>query len=140
VIYSVAAGLWAVLWTDLIQFVIKMTAVIILAVYAVRAVGGIDVMRTKLVAHFGSETAALSVMPVSVTPEGIVAYAWMPLIALLVFLSVQWWAAWYPGAEPGGAGGQVSRHDVTGRGASSHYDGPAPSVPSGSLIRNDAPP
>src|SRR6266513_4566482 len=24
--------------------------------------------------------------------------------ALAVFLSVQWWAAWYPGAEPGGGG------------------------------------
>jgi len=34
-LYAVAAGLWAVLWTDLIQFVIKMTAVIILAVFAV---------------------------------------------------------------------------------------------------------
>ena len=31
VAYSVAAGLWAVLWTDLIQFVIKMSAVIVLA-------------------------------------------------------------------------------------------------------------
>src|ERR1019366_1833416 len=40
--YSVAAGMWAVLWTDLVQFVIKMSAVIILAIYAVRAVGGID--------------------------------------------------------------------------------------------------
>jgi SSS family solute:Na+ symporter len=104
VVYSVAAGLWAVLWTDLIQFIIKMSAVIILAVYAVNAVGGIQVMRTKLIEHFGSETAALSVMPVSVTPTGIHAYAWMPLLALTVFLSVQWWAAWYPGAEPGGGG------------------------------------
>src|SRR6266581_4626429 len=43
VVYSVAAGLWAVLWTDLIQFIIKMSAVIILAVYAVSAVGGIQV-------------------------------------------------------------------------------------------------
>src|SRR5436190_8880041 len=42
VVYSVAAGLWAVLWTDLIQFIIKMSAVIILAVYAVGAAGGID--------------------------------------------------------------------------------------------------
>ena len=33
--YSVAAGMWAVLWTDLIQFIVKMTAVIILAVFAV---------------------------------------------------------------------------------------------------------
>jgi Na+/proline symporter len=89
-------GLWAVLWTDLIQFVIKMSAVIILAVYVVQAVGGIDVMRTKLAEHFGSETAALSVLPVSVTPSGLEAYAWMPLMALMVFLSVQWWAAWYP--------------------------------------------
>ena len=28
----------------------------------------------------------------------------MPLTALSVFLFVQWWAAWYPGAEPGGGG------------------------------------
>src|SRR5437016_8506713 len=35
VAYSVAAGMWAVLWTDLVQFVIKMTAVIVLAVFAV---------------------------------------------------------------------------------------------------------
>ncbi len=105
VCYAVAAGLWAVLWTDLVQFVIKMTAVIVLAVFAVRAVGGIDVMRAKLTAHFGSETAALSVLPVSVGgPHGITAYAWMPLLALCTFLFVQWWAAWYPGAEPGGGG------------------------------------
>src|SRR5512146_2548707 len=66
VAYAVAAGMWAVLWTDLVQFVIKMSAVIILAVYSVRAVGGIDVMKVKLAAHFGSERAALSVLPVSV--------------------------------------------------------------------------
>src|SRR5919108_673183 len=56
---SVAAGMWAVLWTDLVQFVIKMSAVIILAVYAADAVGGIAAMKTKLVQHFGSEAAAL---------------------------------------------------------------------------------
>lgn len=105
VCYAVAAGLWAVLWTDLVQFVIKMTAVIVLAVFAVRAVGGIDVLRAKLTSHFGSETAALSVLPVSVSgPHGLSAYAWMPLLSLAVFLFVQWWAAWYPGAEPGGGG------------------------------------
>src|SRR3954465_6490431 len=38
--YSVAAGMWAVLWTDLVQFVIKMTAVIVLAIFAVKKVGG----------------------------------------------------------------------------------------------------
>src|SRR5256885_2143208 len=114
VLYAVAAGMWAVLWTDLVQFVIKMSAVIVLAVYSVRAVGGIEVMKTKLVEHFGTETAALSVLPVSVTSTGIVAYAWMPLLTLGVYLSVQWWAAWYPGAEPGG-GGYVAQRIFSAR-------------------------
>src|ERR1041384_1052179 len=80
VAYSVAAGMWAVLWTDLVQFVIKMTAVIVLAVYAVAAVGGIGALKSGLAAHFGSETAALSVMPVKVTSSGFAAYPWMPLM------------------------------------------------------------
>jgi Na+/proline symporter len=104
VAYSVAAGLWAVLWTDLIQFVIKMTAVIVLAIYAVNKVGGMDALISGVSQHFGSETAALSVLPVKWTPNGLEAYAWMPLLALGVFLSMQWWAAYYPGAEPGGGG------------------------------------
>ena len=104
VAYSAGAGMWAVLWTDLIQFVIKMTAVIILAVYAVQAVGGMGKLQAGLATKFGSANAAVSVLPVKVTPHGLEAYAWMPLLALAVFLSVQWWAAWYPGAEPGGGG------------------------------------
>jgi Na+/proline symporter len=28
----------------------------------------------------------------------------LPLSTLLVYLAVQWWAVWYPGAEPGGGG------------------------------------
>ena len=105
VAYSVAAGLWAVLWTDLIQFVIKMSAVIVLAIYSVKAVGGMDSLIAGVSKHFGSETAALSVLPLKVAPNGTLeAYAWMPLLALAVFLSMQWWAAYYPGAEPGGGG------------------------------------
>src|SRR3954462_13585031 len=104
VAYSTGAGKWAVLWTDLVQFVIKMSAVIILAVYAVRAVGGMDKMKAGLTAHYGSADAALSVLPIRWTDGGIAGYVWMPLLTLFVFLSVQWWAAWYPGAEPGGGG------------------------------------
>ena len=115
VAYSSAAGMWAVLWTDLVQFVIKMTAVIVLAVFAVKAVGGMGALKSGLAAHFGSETAALSVLPLSVSPNGgFMAYAWMPLLSLTVFLSVQWWAAWYPGAEPGG-GGYVAQRIFSAR-------------------------
>jgi Na+/proline symporter len=113
-LYAVAAGMWAVLWTDLVQFVIKMSAVIILAVYAVGAVGGITALKTGVAQHFGSEAAALSVLPVTVTGSGLQAYAWMPLLTLAVYLSVQWWAAWYPGAEPGG-GGYVAQRIFSAR-------------------------
>ena len=115
VAYSSAAGMWAVLWTDLVQFVIKMTAVIVLAVYAVKAVGGMDALKAGLATHFGSEKAALSVLPVTVSPSGgLMGYAWMPLLSLAVFLGVQWWAAWYPGAEPGG-GGYVAQRIFSAR-------------------------
>ena len=104
VAYSTGAGMWAVLWTDLVQFVIKMSAVIILAVYAVRAVGGMTKLKEGLAAHYGNSDAAISVLPVHFVGGSITGYVWMPLLTLAVFLSVQWWAAWYPGAEPGGGG------------------------------------
>ena len=114
VAYSTGAGMWAVLWTDLVQFVIKMSAVIILAVYAVRAVGGMDKLKAGLAAHYGSSDAAISVLPVHLSSQGISGYTWMPLLTLAVFLSVQWWAAWYPGAEPGG-GGYVAQRIFSAR-------------------------
>ena len=104
VLYAVAAGLWAVLWTDAVQFVLMMVAVIALAIFAVDAAGGMDAVKAGAAARFGSERAALSVMPVSFGADGITAYVWMPLMTLAVYLSVQWWATWYPGAEPGGGG------------------------------------
>src|SRR5271165_2961313 len=45
---SALSGLWGVLVTDLFQFAVKMGMVIVLAVYAVRAVGGIEAMKAKL--------------------------------------------------------------------------------------------
>jgi Na+/proline symporter len=107
VAYSAAAGMWAVLWTDLVQLVIKMSAVIALAVFAVKKVGGIEPLKAGLASHFGSVDTALSVVP----PAGSV---WMPAIAIFTFLAVQWWAAWYPGAEPGG-GGYVAQRIFSAR-------------------------
>jgi solute:Na+ symporter, SSS family len=92
---STLSGLWGVLVTDLFQFVIKMSMVIILAVFAVRAVGGIDAMKTKLV-----ESGRGDVL--SFVPD--VNSAWMPMLTFLVYISLNWWATWYPGAEPGGGG------------------------------------
>src|SRR2546427_735719 len=82
--------------TDLFQFVIKMGLVIALAVFAVHAVGGIDAMREKL-ALLPGHGSVLSFVPD-------VGSAWMPLITFFVYIGVNWWATWYPGAEPGGGG------------------------------------
>ena len=98
---STLAGLWGVLVTDLFQFVIKMSMVIVLAVAAVSAVGGIDQMKLKLAdADRARGMPAGSVL--SFVPD--LNSAWMPMLTFLVYVSVVWWATWYPGAEPGGGG------------------------------------
>ncbi len=96
-LYSTLSGLWGVLVTDFVQFAIAMASSIVLAIFAVRAVGGIDGLVEKLPQHYGSAEAALSFLPA----EGA---AWMPVTAFLAYLAVQWWATSYPGAEPGGGG------------------------------------
>src|SRR5512146_347314 len=47
-LYVALGGLWGVLWTDVFQFVLKMAIVIAVAFYAVKAIGGMDVMLAKL--------------------------------------------------------------------------------------------
>ena len=46
--YTTLAGLWGVLVTDLVQFVLMMSMVILLAVVAVHAVGGIDELKSRV--------------------------------------------------------------------------------------------
>ena len=38
----------------------------------------------------------------SFTPD--IGSVWMPMLTFVVYLAVNWWATWYPGAEPGGGG------------------------------------
>jgi SSS family solute:Na+ symporter len=97
---STLSGLWGVLVTDMFQFVIKMSMVIALAVFAVQAVGGIDQMKAKLLAidaTRGNQGSVLSFIPDLDS-------SWMPMITFFVYISLNWWATWYPGAEPGGGG------------------------------------
>lgn len=92
---STMSGLWGVLVTDLVQFVIKMGMVIALAVASVAAVGGIDAMKAKLI-EIGRGDALGFVPDLN--------SAWMPMITFFVYIGMSWWATWYPGAEPGGGG------------------------------------
>jgi Na+/proline symporter len=101
---STLSGLWGVLVTDVVQFFIKMAMVVILAYCAVDAVGGMDALMAKLAALDaargatpGGKGSLLSFVPDLDSP-------WMPMITFLVYISLNWWATWYPGAEPGGGG------------------------------------
>jgi solute:Na+ symporter, SSS family len=111
---SAMSGLWGVLVTDLFQFVLKMGMMILLAWFAVRAVGGMDVLIQKLleldaVKAIGGEGQG-SIL--SFIPD--VGSAWMPMLTFAVYLSVNWWATWYPGAEPGG-GGYIAQRILSAR-------------------------
>jgi len=99
VVFAAHSGLWGVLVIDMIQFFIKMTAVIAAAYFAVRLpqVGGLDGLVDKLSTMKGPD----GINYLNVLPD--FANNWD--IALAVFImpiAVQWWAVWYPGAEPGG--------------------------------------
>src|SRR5271163_1739195 len=104
--YVSLGGLSGLLWTDLFQFILKMGIVIAIAWYAVKATGGMSSMIRQIAAlrakNGGSD-------PLAFLPDFSQGFAsetlWtLPVITFCVYLGVQWWAFWYPGAEPGGGG------------------------------------
>jgi SSS family solute:Na+ symporter len=105
-LYVSLGGLWGVLWTDLFQFVLKMGIVIAVAYYAVAAAGGIVPMMDKIAALRAVNGGA---DPLAFLPDFSKGFSsealWtLPVLTFLVYLGIQWWAFWYPGAEPGGGG------------------------------------
>jgi Na+/proline symporter len=93
---SALSGLRGVLIADLVQFVLMMGMSLALAVFAIRGVGGIDGLKAGLL-EARPDGSALSFFPGLDSP-------WMPALTFFVYLAVNWWATWYPGAEPGGGG------------------------------------
>ncbi|HUM05911.1 MAG TPA: sodium:solute symporter family protein [Terriglobales bacterium] len=107
-LYVALGGLWGVLWTDLFQFVLKMSIVIAVAYYAVSACGGISTLLARLAEMRSSAGPgagdATSFFPDFSRPLSSEALWVLPAMTFLVNIGLQWWAFWYPGAEPGGGG------------------------------------
>jgi Na+/proline symporter len=100
-----------VLVTDLFQFALKMTMVVVLAWVAVVKIGGMQALKLQLqfIGQQVQKTGAQTSNPLAFFPDfhlGWTASAlWtLPVLTFLMYLGVQWWSAWYPGAEPGGGG------------------------------------
>jgi Na+/proline symporter len=103
-VYATLAGMWGVVVTDFVQFILAMAGSVVLAVVAVGHVGGVARMRERVTATFPGGEEAFRFFPDFTATD-----PWMPVGVFLVMLFVQWWASWYPGAEPGGGGYIVQR-------------------------------
>ncbi len=110
-LYTFIGGLWGVLVTDLFQFVLKMSMIIVLAAVALSKIGGLEALHVHLqmienkTRLAGSATAD----PLQFLPDFHLGWTtdaiWtLPLLTFVVYVGMQWWMAWYPGAEPGGGG------------------------------------
>jgi Na+/proline symporter len=84
-VYTVAAGLWGVMVTDLFQFAVALVGAVALAIFAIDAAGGLESLRAAT-----DRGDRLSLIPTS--PDA--------LSAFLTYLTVQWWA--FHGADGGG--------------------------------------
>jgi Na+/proline symporter len=93
-LYSTFGGLKAVIFTDFVQFILAMIGSIWACIYLLNLpeVGGLE----ALLAHENVITKT-NILPDFSDPN-----IWVPV--LIVPLAVQWWASYYPGAEPGGGG------------------------------------
>ncbi len=105
-LYSTLSGLWGVIVTDFFQFIFAMAGCIALAFFALGAVGGLSGLLAALHARFPDDA------PLAVLPD--LHSTWMPALTFFVYIAVNWWASWYPGAEPGG-GGYVAQRIMSAR-------------------------
>jgi Na+/proline symporter len=120
VVFAAHAGLWGVLVIDMVQFFIKMTAVIAAAYFSLKEVArqtgvGDSAMAGlhKMVEILGPQqvkfdTGVPILSPIDGTGQPILnvmpnfAMSELTLMIFIVPIAIGWWANWYPGAEPGG--------------------------------------
>lgn len=100
-IYAVLGGLTGSIWADFYQYVVAMTGAVAVAWFAVDAcgAGGHGGTLSDLFSH-AAVAPRLSLLPAMEGP------GWRSALmtVFILPLAVQWWATWYPGAEPGGGG------------------------------------
>ena len=105
VLYSASSGLWGVVVTDLLLFVVAMVGSVAAAYYAVAQpeVGG-------LAGLFSHPDVVGKPEP---APRLLRLEARRPR-CFVIPIAVQWWSTWYPGAEPGG-GGYIAQRMLAAR-------------------------
>ncbi|NJX15993.1 sodium:solute symporter family protein [Tamlana crocina] len=94
VVFSAIGGFKGVVYTDFLLFFVAMTGSVGAAYYLVNLpeVGGMAALIEN-----NQVTDKLSLLPDFNDTNSLI-------VLLIIPLAVQWWSAWYPGAEPGGGG------------------------------------
>lgn len=100
VAYATLGGLKGVIWADFFQYSIAMFGAVYAAYVAinqpeVKEIGGLS----GLLSADSPIADKLTVLPAFESGD------YSLLVSIFIIpIAVQWWAAWYPGAEPGGGG------------------------------------
>ncbi len=82
-VYTAVAGLWGVVVTDLLQYVLAMAGALTVMGYALHEVGGLGALVGGL--HAAGKGAQLQLVPAG--PDAL-----LPLTTLFGYLGIQWWA------------------------------------------------
>ncbi len=102
-IYASASGLVGTVRTDSFQFIFALAGCIILAVIVVRLpeIGSMQNLKAQLDPATLNFIPEIGKSPATNASSGIFA---LTIGAFAAYTFVQWWASWYPGADPGGGG------------------------------------
>ena len=104
--YSSLSGYLGVAVTDALQFVVAMTGAIVLAIIVISSeqIGGIAGLKEQLPEASFNFFPKIGFSAENAGNSKIASTLVISIGAFLAYTSVQWWASWYPGAEPGGGG------------------------------------
>lgn len=103
VVYSTLSGLKGVVITDNLQFVLAIAGSFILAVIVLNTedINGLEGLTNKLPQSYFNFFPSLNETSSETGGSNVLS---LTLGAFVAFAGMQWWASWYPGAEPGGGG------------------------------------
>ena len=99
-VYATLGGLTGSIWADFYQYTVAMVGAVAAAYFAVKMCGPDGTGSLSTLFANPAVKAKMAMFP-SVGANGSLSL-FMTLLVLPV--AVQWWATWYPGAEPGGGG------------------------------------
>jgi Na+/proline symporter len=82
-LYTAVSGLWGVVATDFIQYILAMAGALMVMGYALHEIGGLDAMVSRL--HAAGESRRLALVPLGED-------ALVPMSTFLGYIGIQWWA------------------------------------------------